>query len=37
MSALRSRWGRVGLVGGALFLVKGLLWLIVPLILWFRS
>ena len=37
MSALRSRWARLGLAGGVLFLVKGLLWLIVPLLLWLRS
>lgn len=37
MSALRSRWARLGLVGSVFFLVKGLLWLIVPLMLWLRS
>ena len=37
MSALRSRLGRLGLAGGIFFLVKGLLWLIVPLMLWLRS
>ncbi len=37
MSALRSRWARLGLAGGAFFLLKGLLWLIVPLLLWLRS
>lgn len=37
MSALHSRWARFGLVGGVFFLVKGLLWLIVPLMLWLRS
>ena len=37
MSARRSRWGRLGVAGGVLFLVKGLLWLIVPLVLWLRS
>ena len=37
MSALRTRWGRLGLAGGAFFLLKGLLWLIVPWILWLRS
>jgi hypothetical protein len=33
MTALR----RLGLAGGVFFLVKGLLWLVVPLILWLRS
>lgn len=37
MTALRSRWGRIGFAGGVFFLVKGLLWLIVPLVLWLRS
>jgi hypothetical protein len=37
MRAPRSRWGRLGLAGGAFFLIKGLLWLLVPLVLWLRS
>jgi hypothetical protein len=37
MSALGSRWAKLGLAGGLFFLVKGLLWLLVPLVLWLRS
>ena len=37
MSARRSRWAKLGLAGGVLFLVTGLLWLLVPWILWLRS
>lgn len=30
----RSGWARLGLAGFLFFLVKGLLWLIVPAVLW---
>jgi len=37
MRGLRLRWARLGLAGGVFFLVKGLVWLVVPLVLWLRS
>jgi hypothetical protein len=37
VTGLGARWARIGLAGSAFFLIKGLLWLIVPLILWLRS
>jgi hypothetical protein len=37
MTRRGSRWARLGLAGGAFFLVKGLLWLLVPLLVWLRS
>jgi len=33
----RSRWARLGLAGFLFFLVKGLLWLLVPAALWLGS
>lgn len=33
----RSRWARLGLAGFLFFLVKGLLWLVVPAVLWLAS
>ena len=30
----RSRWTRLGLAGFLFFLLKGLLWLLVPALLW---
>jgi len=33
----RSRWARFGLVGFLFFLLKGLLWLLVPAALWIGS
>lgn len=35
--AWRSRWTRFGVVGVLVFLVKGLLWLIVPALFWLRQ
>jgi hypothetical protein len=35
--ALCSRWTRLGLAGMLFFLVKGLLWLIVPALFWVRQ
>jgi hypothetical protein len=32
-----SRWARPGLFGFLFFLIKGLLWLIVPAVLWLGS
>lgn len=33
----RSRWARFGIVGFLFFLLKGLLWLVVPAVLWLGS
>jgi hypothetical protein len=33
----RSRWARLGLAGFLFFLIKGLLWLLLPAALWLRS
>ena len=36
MPVTASRWAKLGIAGAAFFLIKGLLWLIVPLVLWLR-
>lgn len=33
----RSHWARLGLAGFLFFLIKGLLWLLVPVVLWIGS
>lgn len=30
----RTSWGRLGLAGFLFFLIKGLLWLVLPALLW---